>query len=158
MFESLIKPNFSHDSSEATTQQVDRTLAFVLLRVLLGVNFFGHGAIRLLHGDRMFAQGMATQMANTPLPAAIAYGFGLVVPYLELLLGVLLLCGIVTRLALASVLLFLSMLMVGLTMRQDWPTAGSLLLYGLVAAALLFYRAHYDTTWTGLLARFTQGT
>ena len=153
----MINPDLSSNASEATNQQVDRTLAYLLLRVLLGVNFFGHGAIRLLHGDRVFAQGMTTQMASTPLPAVMAYGFGLAVPYLELTLGALLLCGVFTRLALASVLLFLSMLMVGLTMRQDWPTAGSLLLYGLVAAALLFHRARYDTTWMGLPARFRQG-
>ncbi len=154
----MIDPELSGKASEATSQQVDRTLAYILLRVLLGVNFFGHGAIRLLHGARAFAQGMATQMASTPLPTSIAYGFGLAVPYLELMLGLLLLCGIYSRLALSSVLLFLSLLMFGLTLRQDWPAAGSLLLYGLVAATLLFHRVSYDKSWLGLLARVNQGT
>jgi thiosulfate dehydrogenase [quinone] large subunit len=44
-------------------------------------------------------------------------------------------------------------LMFGVTLKQDWATAGNQLIYGIVLAALLFARERYDTTWPALLRR-----
>jgi hypothetical protein len=44
-------------------------------------------------------------------------------------------------------------LMFGVTLKQDWATAGSQLLYGLVLAALLFLRESFDLSWPALLRR-----
>jgi thiosulfate dehydrogenase [quinone] large subunit len=71
----------------------------------------------------------------------------------ELLIGTLLLLGLVTRAALTTALLLLLVLMFGIGLKQDWPTAGSQLLYGLVLAALLFARNRYDLSWPAVFRR-----
>lgn len=144
------------ETSLNSPANLDRSWAFCLLRLLAGINLFGHGAIRLLHGDGAFAQGMVHQMAGTPLPPSMVNTFGHAVPFVELTLGLMLIFAIFTRLALVSSLLFLSLLMVGITLLQDWPTAGLQLLYGLVFAALLAFRSDFDRGWFSLIAATRQ--
>ena len=78
----------------------EQRMAYVLLRVAMGVDFLGHGTIRLLHGNVAFAQGMVKQMTETPLPSAFVYGFGWILPFVEFAIGVLLVAGLWTRWAL----------------------------------------------------------
>ena len=131
----------------------DRRVAYLLLRMTLGVDFVGHGFIRLLHGDRVFAQGMVKQMAETPLPPWFVYGFGVVLPPIELVLGTLLVLGLMTRWALIAGSLLMMALMLGITLRQDWATAGTQLLYSVIFTGLLWQRAKYDGGWIRLLRR-----
>lgn len=135
------------------TVATDRALAFCLLRLLLGVNFFGHGFIRLLHGDAAFAAGMVHQLSATPLPAPFVNAFGRAVPFVEIILGTLLILGLLTRPVLIAGMLFLCCLMLGVTLHEDWATAGGQLVYGLVFAALLAFRADHDRPWLAFLAR-----
>jgi thiosulfate dehydrogenase [quinone] large subunit len=126
--------------------------AYLFLRVVTGLNFFGHGFARIFTGSHLsgFAQGMVKNMASSPLPPALTLATGYIVPCVELLLGVLLLLGIATRFALTLALMLMMVLMFGVTMKQDWATAGSQLLYGLILAILLFARERYDLSWPGL--------
>jgi thiosulfate dehydrogenase [quinone] large subunit len=123
--------------------------AYLLLRLLTGVDFFMHGFARIFTGAHLsgFAQGMVKSMASTPLPPALTLATGYVVPCVELLIGILLIVGVRTRAAVTLALLLMLVLMFGVTLKQDWSTAGSQLLYGLVLAALLFARAEYDISW-----------
>lgn len=133
----------------------ERTWAYVLLRVLTGLDFFGHGFARVFTGTHLsgFAQSMVKSMAATPLPPSLVLVTGYVVPFVELLVGVLLLVGIGVRAALFAALCLLFVLMFGITLKQDWETAGMQLQYGLVLAVLLFGREEYDTPWVRLLRR-----
>jgi thiosulfate dehydrogenase (quinone) large subunit len=139
-------------NSTATTEQRQ---AYLLLRVLAGFDFFGHGFARIFTGSHLsgFAQGMVKSMASSPLPAGLVLATGYVVPCVEVLIGVLLLAGVATRFALTLALLLMCVLMFGVTMKQDWATAGTQLGYGLVLAALLFGRGRYDLSWPGLFGR-----
>jgi thiosulfate dehydrogenase [quinone] large subunit len=47
-------------------------------------------------------------------------------------------------------MLLMMLLMFGITLKQDWSTAGSQLLYDLVLTALLFGRLRYDISWPAL--------
>ena len=145
-----------NDVIDSAQAQADRHLAYALLRATMGINFLGHGFIRLLHGNAAFAQNMVKQMAETPLPAWFVYPFGWTLPLIELTLGLLLLIGVFTRQALIAGALLMMALMVGVTLRQDWNTAGSQLLYSLIFSALLFARARYDRSWLDL-ARLRSG-
>lgn len=129
----------------------ERRVAYVLLRVLLGINLFGHGLIRTLHGQVAFAEGMVKSMADTPLPRVLVYFFAVAIPAIELALGLMLVAGLATRRNLIFASLFLSALMLGVTLKQDWPTAGLQLVYGLVIFVLMFFRSDYDTSWPGLV-------
>jgi len=137
----------------------DQHHAYLLLRLLTGIDFFMHGFARIFTGTHLagFAEGMVKSMAATPLPPALTLATGYAVPCVELLIGTLLLLGLFTRAALTLALLLMLVLMFGVTLKQDWPTAGTQLLYGLVLAALLFARARYDLTWPVLLRRTGHG-
>lgn len=127
--------------------------AYVLLRLLTGINFFGHGFARIFTGTHLagFAQGMVKSMAATPLPARLVLATGYAVPWVELAVGVLLLLGLGVRYALLLAFLLMFALMFGITLKQDWNVAGQQLGYGLVLAVLLFARERYDVNWPALL-------
>jgi thiosulfate dehydrogenase [quinone] large subunit len=130
----------------------DQRLAYLLLRLLTGLDFFGHGFARIFTGTHLggFAHSMVGEMAKSPLPPPLVLAVGYIVPCVELAIGIPLLLGIATRYALLVAMLLLLVLMFGITMKQDWNVAGQQLLYGLVVAVLLFGRERLDLSWAGL--------
>jgi thiosulfate dehydrogenase [quinone] large subunit len=119
----------------------DAQLAYVLLRVYVGVNLAMHGVTRFLSGTHAFVDGMVRSFAQTPLPAAVVHAFGVVLTPLELLLGVLVLLGAWLRPALIGATLLMTVLTFGTTLRQDWPTVGIQLVYALAYFVLLVRRS-----------------
>ena len=139
----------------AATPTRDQRLAYLLLRLLTGLDFFGHGFARIFTGTHLsgFAHWMVGDMAKAPLPASLVLVTGYTVPCIELLIGVLLLFGLATRHALVLAMLLMLVLMFGTTMQQNWNVAGQQLLYGLVLALLLYGRAPLDLSWPALFRR-----
>ena len=133
----------------------ERENAYIFLRVLTGLNFFGHGYARIFTGSFLggFAQHMQQQMAHAPLDPRLVLATGYTVPWVELLIGVLLLSGLWVRWALYLAFVLLMVLMFGVTMAQNWSVAGDQLIYGLVLAALLYGQASYDVSWWRMLRR-----
>jgi thiosulfate dehydrogenase [quinone] large subunit len=131
----------------------EQRLAYLLLRLIAGMDFFGHGFARIFTGTHLggFAHWMVGDMAKSPLPAPLVLATGYLVPCVELLIGVLLLAGLATRFALLVALLLILVLMFGITMKQEWNVAGQQLLYGLVLALLLYGREPLDLSWPALL-------
>lgn len=129
----------------------ERRWAYALLRLLLGVNFFGHGFIRIYHGVPNFAVGITAQMSSALLPSPFVHAFAMTIPWIELTLGTLLILGLFLRATLTVAMLFMTALMVGVTIHQDWPTAGIQLVYGFVIFSLLFLREPYAISWSRLL-------
>ncbi len=129
--------------------------AYLLLRLFTGVDFFCHGFARIFTGTHLsgFAQGMVKNMAAAPLPQSLTLATGYIVPPVELLIGVLLLLGIFTRLALTLAFVLMIVLVFGVGMKQDWAVAGQQLLYALVLFVLLFARDRYDISWRALFRR-----
>jgi thiosulfate dehydrogenase [quinone] large subunit len=117
----------------------DIAIAYLLLRATLGLNIFMHGLSRIMAGTTAFAATMVPMFRQTILPGWSVYGFGLVLPWAEAVLGLLVLMGLRTRIGLigGSILIFL--LTFGTALRQDWATAGVQLLYAAIYAALLAY-------------------
>lgn len=130
-------------------------IAYMLLRLLTGLDFFGHGYARIFTGSFLpgFAQSMQYEMAKAPLAPGLVLATGYVVPCVELVIGVLLLLGLFTRWTLTLAFLLMFVLMFGVTMKQDWNAAGQQLMYGLVLFVLLFLRERYDLSWPSLWRR-----
>jgi thiosulfate dehydrogenase [quinone] large subunit len=57
-----------------------RELAYLLLRLTLGVNILMHGLSRILAGLTPFAAGMMKQFASTPLPPSLVHAFAYALP------------------------------------------------------------------------------
>ena len=84
------------DVSPAPIPTSEQRQSYLLLRVLTGLDFFGHGFARIFTGSHLsgFAQGMVKNMASTPLPPSLALASGYVIPCVELLIGILLLSSL----------------------------------------------------------------
>jgi thiosulfate dehydrogenase [quinone] large subunit len=120
----------------------NKSLAYALLRIALGVNFLGHGAIRIYTGIGQFAATTADHMAKSPLPHGFVLGFGYAIPVIELVLGIALVLGLGTRIALAGGAVFMMALTLGVTSNQQWDVAGEQLSYSLAFFVLLFSIEH----------------
>jgi thiosulfate dehydrogenase (quinone) large subunit len=136
----------------STTGIREQQQAYVLFRVLTGLDFFGHGFARIFTGSHLsgFAQGIVKSMASTPLPPSLTLASGYVIPCVELLIGILLLLGLFTRYTLILAFLLMFVLMFGITLKQEWNIAMQQLMYGLVLFLLLFARERYDLSWPQL--------
>jgi thiosulfate dehydrogenase [quinone] large subunit len=116
----------------------EKSLAYGLLRLAFGINFAGHGFIRIYEGIGAFAATTAEHMARSPLPHASVVAFAYAIPVIEALLGLALIFGLWTRIALIGGALFMMALTVGVTSNQQWDVAGQQLVYSLVFFVLLF--------------------
>jgi uncharacterized membrane protein YphA (DoxX/SURF4 family) len=109
-------------SNETAEAQLDRRVAYVLLRAIIGVNLAVHGISRLLAGPHAFAASLVGAFHATPLPPWSITAFGLVLPWIEAALGLLILLGLATRFALIAALLTILVLTFGSTLRLPFLT------------------------------------
>jgi len=122
---------------------LDRQLAYVVFRLSLGVNILVHGAGRIFGpGAEAFASTTAAEFSKTSLPAGMVHAFLIVLPFAELVLGVLTTLGLFTRWALALGGLMITALVFGTAMRSDWNTVGVQMIYALTYYFLLAHRSN----------------
>lgn len=118
-------------------------IAYALLRAVVGVNLMMHGVSRMIAGPGEFAAKLVMQFEHAPLPAWSVWVFGLMLPAIEGLLGLLILIGLRTRAALVAASLLIMLLTFGSSLLQDWTATGIQLTYALVYSILIFLH-HYD--------------
>ena len=109
-------------------------LSYAALRITLGTTFLFHGITRFVSGWRAFADQMVQGFKGTFLPEFMVRPFALSVPPVELILGLLLILGLFTRWTLVAGGLWMLALVLGTTIKQDYPVIAVQLLY-----ALLFF-------------------
>ena len=130
----------------------DRSAAYAILRLALGVNMLLHGLVRLPH-MAAFVNGMATQFQATVLPGFAVKSFGWVLPFAEGLIGLLLVLGWRTRQALVAGGLVMAALIAGTSLRSDWPTVGIQMVYSAIYYLLLRDASHNGFSLDGWLGR-----
>jgi thiosulfate dehydrogenase (quinone) large subunit len=127
--------------ASSDSNSLDRQLAYVVFRLTLGINILVHGAGRIFGpGAEAFATTTAVEFSKTALPAGLVHAFLVVVPFVELGLGVLTTLGLFTRWALALGGLLIMALVFGTAMRSDWNTVGVQMIYGITYYLLLVNR------------------
>ncbi len=121
---------------------LDAQLAYVVFRLTLGVNILVHGAGRIFGpGADAFATTTAAEFTKTALPAGLVHAFLFVVPFAEVVLGVLTTLGLFTRWALTLGGLLITALVFGTAMRSDWTTVGVQMIYAITYYLLLVNRS-----------------
>lgn|SRR5690606_35731646 len=105
-----------------------RFSALLFLRIALGLNMLMHGLVRIPSLET-FATKMAVGFHGTPIPGIAAKYFLYALPFAELITGILILSGKWTRTGLVAGVIILCVLMFGTTLKQDWDTAGTQLIY-----------------------------
>lgn len=114
----------------------DISLAYALLRIIIGINFFNHGFTRL---DNIpgFTNAMVSAMEGAWMPEPLVRITAFLVSPVELIAGLFLILGLFTRAALIATFVLMAILMYGVTIVQNWDTASSQLIYNLVLFILL---------------------
>jgi len=122
---------------------VDRQLAYAVFRLTLGINILVHGAGRIFGpGAESFATTTAAEFSKTALSAGLVHAFLFVLPFAELILGVLTTLGLFTRWVLALGGLMIAALVFGTAMRSDWNTVGVQMIYAITYYLLLVNRSY----------------
>jgi thiosulfate dehydrogenase [quinone] large subunit len=84
-----------------------------------------------------FAATIVTDFQATVLPSEMVHVFGLVLPFVEGLIGLLLILGFFTRAGLIAGGLLMAVLIFGTALRSEWNTIGMQLIYVAVYYLLL---------------------
>src|SRR5260370_12616784 len=124
---------------QAYTVRGDPELAYALLRIIFGTNILLHGVSRLIAGHAAFFAYISKQMASAPLPSWILPPFTYALPWLEALIGLLILVGLFTRGALIAGSVMMLALQVGVCLAQNWQVAGDQLLYFAIYCVLIAF-------------------
>lgn len=133
----------------------DYSLAYALLRATLGVNIAMHGISRILAGVGGFAAGLEKQFAATPLPHVAVSAFAHALPWAEAIIGLLILFGVATRVALVLGALLILVLTFGTNLHQDWNVAGLQLIYAVVYSLLIAFHRYNAFSLDRLFSRTT---
>ncbi|MEE6177927.1 DoxX family membrane protein [Mycobacterium sp. 050134] len=135
----------------AASERTDRALAYLLLRLTVGASLFGHGLVRLPKLGAFHTQLMG-EFKVSVLPALLVSGCGYVLPFAELLTGLLLLAGALTRAAAVAGALVMIVLVLGATSIEHFNVIGEQLLHAISLCGVIAFRGHNDYSVDRLLA------
>lgn len=126
---------------QAADWRSDESIAYAILRLTLGVNIGLRGVVRIAHGTTAFAQGIVKQMEATVLPPSAVYAFAFSLIWVEAAVGLLLILGLQTRLALIVGGLMMTLLTFGTMQIENFQNAWLQLTYALVFFVVLAFRS-----------------
>ena len=112
-----------NDSKQTTIQ-----LAYLILRLTMGVNMFTHGVARLLDLEK-FNMWMIGQFSDTILPEFLVSLSSYMIPFAELIIGVLLILGLFTSRALLLGALLITILVFVSGLQENWNVMSSQMIY-----------------------------
>ncbi len=121
-----------------------RAAATALGRWCLGIVFLFFGIAKFAGGVTGFARHLSTEYQKSWLPAPLVSGFGHLLPFLEVLLGVFLLLGLFRNATLFATGVLLIILTFGQVVAGQGQTVFFNTCYVFLAGALLFVH-DYDT-------------
>jgi thiosulfate dehydrogenase [quinone] large subunit len=116
---------------------------YLLARLPIGMSFLGHGLERLPILAK-FSNGMVTSFDKSFIPGMLVLPFSLGLPFVELLLGILLLLGLFTRFATVLGVITMLALIFGSTSLGQWDGVFIQLMYS-AYLVLLYYFLPYNT-------------
>ena len=113
-----------------TGRYTDTVLAYAILRLSFGANIMLHGLSRLLNGRAAFLAYLTHYFEHAHLiPASSLPAFGIVLPWVETTLGLLLMLGLASRFTMIAGALVMLALVIGTNLAQDWVVSGLQLIY-----------------------------
>lgn len=114
-----------------------KSAAYALMRATFGTVFLFFGVTKFTSGFSTFAGGMQQRFAGK-LPVLIVAPFGYSLPFLEVLLGTLILLGLFNSISLFCSGVLLIVLTFGMVILGDTPTVANNLIYVLINFVLLY--------------------
>ena len=102
----------------STDRRSDAAMAYALFRFTFGLNIMMRGIVRIAMGLPAFQAYMLTQFKDVPvMPPAFLMPFASALPFVETLIGLCILLGFQTRIALIAGSLMIAALTFGTMMR-----------------------------------------
>ncbi len=127
-------------SVPATSRSSDAAIAYAILRVSFGANIMLHGVSRIAMGHAAFLAYLTHYFEKAPyFQGGMLSSFATVQPWVELILGLLLMIGLVTRFSLIAGGLVILCLVIGTNLAQDWLVSGLQLIYAFLYYYLLVH-------------------
>ncbi|MFB6356201.1 MAG: MauE/DoxX family redox-associated membrane protein [bacterium] len=124
-----------------------------MLRVVMGINMFTHGAVRLFGDYSGFVGWVEKTFSGTILPGILVTGVGWAIPPIEFVIGILLVTGTLTFSALLASGGLMSVLVFGMCLKQNWGTVADQMIYTGLFSALLFGLRFNECSVDGLLMK-----
>jgi thiosulfate dehydrogenase [quinone] large subunit len=121
--------------------ETDGAVAYLLLRVTIGTSLLGHGLVRLPKLGAFHTQ-LAAEFTTSMLPAGLVSVCGYALPFAELVTGVLLVAGALTRAAAIAGGLVMIVLVFGATSIEHFNVIGEQLIHASLLAAVIAFRRH----------------
>ncbi len=117
------------------------SIAYLLLRLAVGLSFLGHGLVRLpkLHE---FSQWMLCVFETSVLPRFLVLPFSYFLPVAEFVVGVFVVLGVFTKQALVAGAIVMLTLIFGSCLIEEWNAIPSQLIHTLFLGMLLVYLPH----------------
>jgi thiosulfate dehydrogenase [quinone] large subunit len=125
------------DASSLKGAVSDAALSHALLRLALGTSMFVHGLVRIGGHFWPFVEQTAKQFAASPIPYSLVRISAMMIPPVELLIGVLLILGLWTRFALVFGSLEMCALIAGTSLLMQWEIVAIQLAYAFFFFVLL---------------------
>ena len=126
----------------STLDWSDTSVAYAIFRLTFGVNICFRGVARIfVLGLDNFPAGMMKQFSATAFPGAFISTFAHTLPWIETALGIMIILGLKTRLALIVGGLMMTSLTFGTMILQDFTLAWLQLTYAIAFFLLLAARA-----------------
>lgn len=116
-----------------------RQLAYAILRLTLGFVFLVYAVEKLMTGPLQFSESLQKDFSKVWLPPAGVYIFGLVLPFLELVIGLLLILGLFTKFALILAGGLLVVLTIGLATLGNPGGVAHNLIFSIIIFLLLYH-------------------
>ena len=131
--------------------------AYVVYRCLVGVGFFVHGFISGFGGSGLTDYAVNFQTTFGVLPFHWMYTpvlwLGYAVPFVEMLVGVLLVSGYLTKVALMVGYCLLLLMLIEVLVLRAWAPGEVLAMCFVAVTLLLLGRRRFDETWGELLRK-----
>jgi thiosulfate dehydrogenase [quinone] large subunit len=121
--------------------ETDRALAYLLVRLTIGASLFGHGLVRMPKLAAFHAQLMG-EFTKSMVSSFLVSACGYVLSFAELIVGMLLLAGVLTRVAAVAGGVLMIVLVLGATSIEHFNVIGDQLVHALLLATVVAFRSH----------------
>lgn len=120
----------------ATVSKSNATVAYVIVRLSFGLAMLMHGLARCIAGIDKYAKPTIAGFDNVALPHTLVVFAVYAIPCAELLIGIFILLGFLTRMGILGSAALMLLLIFGTSMEQNWAVLAIQLTYVLIVAVL----------------------
>ena len=125
---------------------------YLMARLPIAVSALGHGLDRIPK-LQIFSDHLISQFSKSILPIKLIGPFSMLLPFIELGVGILLILGLFTRFACVVGLVTMLALILGSCLIEQWDNVLSQMLYSLYFVMLYYYSFYNRYSFDRLMSR-----